>query len=217
MKNPSFWFRIFLVFCMFVAGMLMYPYLPDIIPAHWNIEGEPDRWGQKNITLWIIPLVALVITFLFPFFQHIDPKSKNYNQFSGAWNGIQTIIIGFLTYTYVVSLYISLFPEKSSQMQPMMLSALGTLFVFLGNYMGKIRQNYFVGLKTPWTLSDPIVWQKSQRVAGWSFVFGGIIFLIEAWLQWQVKYVFWISIPLIVLIPIVYSYLLSQKMKTKNE
>jgi uncharacterized membrane protein len=77
--------------------------------------------------------------------------------------------------------------------------------------MGKVRQNYFVGLKTPWTLNDPEVWQKSQRFAGWAFVLAGLAFIIEAIVWFAVVPVFFAAMAVMVILPIAYSYLLSRK------
>ena len=87
------------------------------------------------------------------------------------------------------------------------------LFIILGNYMGKVRQNYFVGLKTPWTLNDPEVWQKSQRLAGWAFVLSGLIFIVESIIWIAVAYAFIGTIALVVIVPIAYSYLISRPKK----
>jgi uncharacterized membrane protein len=76
--------------------------------------------------------------------------------------------------------------------------------------MGKVRQNYFVGLKTPWTLNDPEVWQKSQRFAGWMFVLAGLAFIIESVIWFAFLPVFVVAIFVMVVAPMAYSYVLSR-------
>ena len=82
------------------------------------------------------------------------------------------------------------------------------LFILLGNYMGKIRQNFFVGMRTPWTLSDPEVWNKSQRFAGWMFVIGGLITIIESIVWLTSGAIIFAVVFLIAIVPMIYSYLL---------
>jgi len=87
-----------------------------------------------------------------------------------------------------------------------MLIGIGILFVLIGNYMGKVRQNYFVGFKTPWALANEDVWNKTQRVGGLMFVLTGIVFIIEAFLKWYLLPIFIIVMILTVILPILYSY-----------
>jgi len=203
--------RLAIVALMFIAGAALYKYLPDPMPIHWNFAGQPDSWGAKYWAVWLLPGMALFLTGLFPILAKIDPRHKNYEKFKGAWNGIQTAIVGFLAYAYGVSLYVSVVQAQADMMGRLMLAGIGILFVILGNYMGKVRWNYFVGLKTPWALNDPEVWQKSQRFAGWAFVMGGLVFLFEAWWYQALNWVFGITIACVVIIPTVYSYLVSRK------
>ena len=211
MKSKSFYFRLLLVAGMIVASLILYPKLPDTIPTHWGINGQPDDWGSKVWAAWLIPGISIVFMLLFPFLAKIDPKSENYKKFSGPYQAIQTLLIAFMAFIFFLQYYFTFYPARQELMTPIMLSAMGVMFIVLGNTMGKVRQNFFVGLKTPWTLADPEVWQKSQRLAGWMFVIAGIIFLLEAWLQLYVGIVFIIVILAIVLVPTVYSYLLFKK------
>ena len=203
--------RFFIVAAMFIAGIALYQSLPDPMPIHWNFAGQPDDWGSKVWAAWLLPGLALLLTILFPIFAKIDPRHKNYEKFRKTWNGIQTAIVAFFGYMYGVMLYVLTAQADGELMGRFMLAGIGLLFVILGNYMGKVRWNYFVGLKTPWALDDPEVWQKSQRFAGWFFVLGGLVFLFEAWWYQAFGLVFGITITSVVLIPTVYSYWVSRK------
>lgn len=211
MKSKGFIFRFIIVILMFIAGAFFYSKLPEQIPIHWNYAGEADDWGAKVWANWLMPGIALLMLVLFPIFAKIDPRRKNYEGFKDVWETIQTSIILFFAYIYGVSFYMMFNPDKGDMMEKFMMTGIGILFIVLGNYMGKVRQNYFVGLKTPWALHDPEVWQKSQRFAGWFFVLGGLIMLVNAWLQLYVPIVFFVTVISMVIIPIVYSYLVSLK------
>ncbi|MBN2086916.1 SdpI family protein [Candidatus Peregrinibacteria bacterium] len=211
MKSKGFILRLSIVLAMIIATLFLYPKLPDIIPTHWNFQGQPDDWGAKTWAAWLIPGISLLMIILFPILAKIDPRHKNYKKFWGVWEIIQTIIIAFFGFIYFIQYYMTLYPENQNLMQPIMLSAVGLLFIVLGNYMGKIRQNYFVGIKTPWTLNDKEVWQKTHRVGGWAFVIAGILYLFEAWTGLFIGPVFIITITGVVVVPIVYSYVISKK------
>lgn len=211
MKSKGFILRLVIVIVMFIGTILLYPQLPDVIPIHWNFHGQPDDWGAKTWAAWLIPGISLLMIILFPILAKIDPRHKNYKKFSGAWEVIQTVIIAFFGFIFFVQYYMTLYPENQNLMEPIMLSAVGIMFIVLGNYMGKIRQNYFVGIKTPWTLHDPEVWQKTHRLGGWVFVIAGIVFLFEAWTGLFIGPVFFITVAGVVLIPVVYSYVISKK------
>ncbi len=199
------------VAAMFVAGAVLYPHLPDSIPTHWGFEGEPNQWSPKTWGAWIIPLMSLAFLVLMPLLAKIDPKKANYELFKKPWSFIQSILIVFMAYMYAVTMYVTFYPEHNALVGRAMVFGIGILFVLLGNVMGKVRQNYFVGLKTPWTLNDPEVWQKSQRFGGWMFVLAGLAFMIEGVIWLAVLPIFFSALIAMVVFPIVYSYLISRK------
>ncbi len=203
--------RIILVAVMFIVGIVLYPYLPDLIPTHWGFEGQPNQWSPKIWGAWIIPAMSLVFLILFPLLPKLDPKRENYKNFKKSWNLIQTSLVAMMAYMYAVTMYVTFYPEYNNMVGRAVVFGIGILFVILGNVMGKVRQNYFVGLKTPWTLDDPEVWQKSQRFAGWAFVLAGLAFIIEAIVWFAIAYVFIIIMAIMIIVPVVYSYLLSKK------
>lgn len=205
--------RVVLVALMFAAGAVLYPWLPDMVPTHWGLEGQPDAFSSKIWGAWIMPLMSLVFLALFPLLPKMDPKRENYERFKGPWNVIQTSLVGFLAYVYGVSIYATFYPESGSFMGRAVMFGIGILFIILGNVMGKVRQNYFVGLKTPWTLDDPEVWQKSQRFAGRMFVLAGLAFIVESVVWFAVLPVFGAAIFAAAILPIAYSYLVSRGRK----
>ena len=197
---------------MFLTGVILYSYLPDTIPTHWNANNQIDGWTPKIYGAWLIPVMALVFTLLFPLFRKIDPESKNYEKFAKAWEIFQLTIIGFLAYLYAITTYVSFNIDKSYLVGRLVTLGIGGMFVILGNYMGKIRHNYFVGIRTPWTLASPEVWQKTHRIAGWIFVIAGLLIILMSlfWLQY-IWPLFIAIIITIVAVPAFYSYWISRK------
>lgn len=202
--------RILLTLAMAGGVLYFYDSLPDPFPTHFGVTGQPDSWGEKYWAAWLIPGMSLLLTLLFPVLAKIDPRYKNYEKFQGPWEVIQTAIIGFFAYLQAVIIYVTLNPEMQPMMGRFMFVGLGLMFIVLGNVMGKVRWNYFVGLKTPWALNDKEVWQKSQRFGGWAFVIAGLAFLFEAWWYRYLGWFFGLTIGGVVIIPIIYSYLVSR-------
>lgn len=211
--NKLFLYKLLIVWVMFLVWGYFYTLLPNEVPTHWGPNGLPDAYGSKLLNVVLFPVLALFIVVIFPILSKIDPKKENYEKFGKSWEIIQFAIIWFFAYIYFVILYLSLYPTQS--ITPFMLFGLWTLFIILGNYFGKIRQNYFIGIKLPWTLSSEEVWNKTHRFSGKLFVISGIIFLINSFLQIYPIWVFIVSLIIIVLFPLVYAYMSYKKIVKK--
>jgi uncharacterized membrane protein len=201
---------------MFILSFVLLPYLPDIIPTHWGLSGKADGFSPKAFGAFFAPVLALAIAVLFPVFQRMDPKRESYENFQKTWERLQIGIIAFFAYIHIITLFAGMYSFISDRVGMLITSGMGILFILIGNSMGKIEQNWFVGLRTPWTLSDPEIWRKSQRMAGLLFVIGGIIILSLSLTVHSAPILFiaFISSTLAIsVIPILYSYFLAQKKK----
>ncbi len=208
---PVFVFQLCIVFAMLIVGLVLHDSLPDQIPSHWNIAGEVDAYVNKDLGIYLFPGIALAVVLLFPILSKIDPRNKKYGAFRRPWHIIQMAIVLFFAYMYFVSLYITFNPEVS--ISKFILVGIGVLFLVMGNYLGKVRQNYFVGIKTPWTLDNEEVWNKTHRMAGWAFLFSGLVILIDGFVQWELVPVMSFAILVAVVWPILYSYILYRRFK----
>lgn len=205
--------NLLLVFLMFSVSLLLFSKLPDLIPIHWNIQGQIDNYSSKSIGAWLLPILTVVMLILFRVVPSFDPKKEKYRLFKKEWEIIQAGFVGFFAYLQFVILYISLNPGIN--MLPLMFIGIGSLFVLLGNYLSKIRQNYFIGIKVPWTLNSEDNWNKTHRFASWCFVVAGIVTITEAYFFWFAPIVILGSIFLAIIMPIIYSFLLFKKMPDK--
>lgn len=196
------------IIAMFALGQYYLPALPEQVPSHWNFTGEVDSYMPATQFVLIFPAIALGLAIFFPILAHIDPRHRNYRYFQKPWFILQNIIILFFAYMYFITLYISLNPTQNLNPGPFIIGGIGILFIIIGNYLGKIRQNYFVGIKTPWALNNADNWNKTHRLGGWLFLLAGIIFLLEAFLWWHIVPIFITTIAITVLLPFIYSYLL---------
>jgi uncharacterized membrane protein len=164
-----------------IAGIVVYPDLPTQIPIHWNILGLADKFAQKNIfTALLLPLTALFTYTLMLYIPYLDPKKEKYDLFAKAYYMIRLATISFLCVISCVVYSIELGFNVSIIKVVMVL--LSILFIILGNLMGKIRQNWFVGFRIPWTMESEEVWNKTNRMAGRFFVVSGIIGVVGAFL-----------------------------------
>ena len=191
---------------MFVIGALCWTHVPDRIAVHWNIHGEVDGYGGKFTGLVLLPLVTLGMYVLLLVLPAFDPGRANYPSFAGAYNAIRLTLTLFLSCIYIVSVLVALGYQVN--MTTVVGLAMGLLFIVLGNVMGKIRPNWFVGVRTPWTLTSKLSWTKTHRLAGWLFILMGLMAI--AWALVQAQWVFILMVTVDVccgLVMVVYSYL----------
>lgn len=205
------WFYIKLVLFILLLGgsLLVWQYLPEQVPSHWNFEGVPDRYWPRIYSVFFAPGIYLSMWILFSFLPKLDPKKEKYQLFVDAWNILQMVFLVFFVYLQVIMFAYVLMPGLN--FTKMILIGLGIMFVLIGNYMGKIKQNYFIGVKTPWALNDVDNWNQTQRVGGWMFVIAGLVFLLEAFWQWQVVAATLGLVALMVFVPFAYSYYLYRR------
>jgi len=207
------WFYIKLVLFVLLLGgsLIAWPYLPEMVPSHWNIQGEVDQYWPRVWSVFFAPGIYLAMWVLFSYIPKLDPRKEKYSLFVDSWNILQLVIMSFFVYLQGIIFAYVLLPGLD--FTRMILIGMGVLFVLIGNYMGKIKQNYFIGVKTPWALDNVDNWNKTQRLGGWMFVIAGLVFLLEAFWQWQMLAVLIAQIIMMVFVPFIYSYYLFRTMK----
>lgn len=206
------WFIILLMILTLIISLLLYPKLPDKMPSHWNIKGEVDAYSSKLSGVLNINLMNIGFYFLFLIIPSIDPKKQNYENFRPAYNVIRyTFHLLFVALQYIILL--SSLGYKLNVGTIVTLSV-GIMLILLGNQMGRIKHNYFVGIRTPWTLADETVWVKTHRFSAPLWVVGGFIVGILAFFNGTVAFIgLLIVIFTISIIPIIYSYLCFKNIK----
>lgn len=147
------------------------PFLPERVPIHWNLDGTVN-YGPVWI-LWLLAALSPALALLFQFLPRIDPRRKNYEKFQGRYDTFGAAIPLLLLILMAITLSETFHPGRINVGRVVGL-LIGVLFLFLGNMMGKVKSNYFVGCRTPWALADPDVWNKTQRLSGYVFFFSGL-------------------------------------------
>jgi uncharacterized membrane protein len=195
-----------LILAMFVVAAVSWSYVPDRVPVHWNLQGEVDGYGGKFLGLLLVPLLTLGLYLLLLLLPRLDPGYVNYQSFAGAYNLIRVSLVVFEAALYGVLVLAALG-------QPLDVGALvtlgtGALLVVLGNVMGKIRPNWFVGVRTPWTLSSKLSWSKTHRLAGWVLMMLGPLVALTGILRAEWFLVFTLAVGAVSVAGlVVYSYL----------
>ncbi|MBK8522634.1 MAG: SdpI family protein [Chitinophagaceae bacterium] len=188
--------------------------LPEQVPTHFTIDGVANEWSSKTSLLFIPGALGIGIYFLMLLIPKIDPKKK-IQQMGDKYYSLRFILTIFISLLATYLLYLS---DTGSIKNPNMLLALiGMLFAILGNYFQTIRPNYFIGIRTPWTLKNEQVWKNTHRLGGWLWIMGGILIAILAFFisdNHIYSMVFGAIIFLLVIVPIVFSYTEFQKEKS---
>jgi uncharacterized membrane protein len=150
---------------------------PDRIPVHWGLHGV-DRWGGRVEGLLALPFTALGIYFLLLFLPRVDPGRANYPAFWSSYSTIRLAVLLVIGGLYVMTL--SAMRGYRADVGVWAPLLVGAMFVLIGNVMGKLRPNWFVGVRTPWTLSSKVSWTRTHHVGGWVFIGLGILLMAEA-------------------------------------
>jgi uncharacterized membrane protein len=173
--------QLLVIGAMFAAAAWAWPQLPDRLPIHWNIHGEVDGWGNKFMGLLLMPIIVLGMYLLMLLLPRLDPGKANYQNFQKVYGIIRVVFVAYMAAIYVATLVAAF--GHSVNMTTVILPLVGVLFIVLGNFLGKIRPNWFVGIRTPWTLSSQLSWDKTHRLAGWLFILMGVLFFPVALIQ----------------------------------
>jgi uncharacterized membrane protein len=147
------------------------------LPIHWNIDGEVDRYADGYIAFLFPPTVMIIILTIISVLSELDPRKKNI-QLSHKSIAAFSLAITLLMVTIQIS-YIAMVNGFEVPMMMILGFSIGILFIIIGNYLGKTRSNFFIGIRTPWTLSSDAVWQKTHRLAGKLFMIAGFIIVIS--------------------------------------
>ena len=200
-----------LIFFSFATGFFLYSDLPEKVPSHWNIQGEIDSWTSKNFAVFFFPSLILLLYFLMTFIPLIDPFKKNYCKFANHYFLFRFFFVFFFISIYFYTLLASL--GLKFNITYFILPFFALSFIFIGLFLPKIKRNYFVGIKTPYTIHSEEVWDKTHKFSGKVFIFAGLIALISILIPNYSFHIFTISILVTVLIPIIYSYFVFRKLK----
>ncbi|MFB3387836.1 SdpI family protein [Flavobacterium sp. LAR06] len=204
-----------IVLTPFVYLAIIWNNLPEKVPVHWNYKGEIDRWGDKFSLITILFLLPVLIYVLMTFIPRIDPKNR-ISLMGGKFYQLKFILVLFMSLIALLILYTT--KERSINNPNLVFALMGTFFVILGNYFKVIQPNYFLGIRTPWTLENSEVWKATHLFAGKLWVVGGLLLLLGGLLMsttFANAFVFVIII--MVLFPVLYSFIKFKEIQKRDK
>ena len=188
-----------------LAGLILWNQLPEQMPTHWNAAGEVDGWSGKAFAVFGLPLIMVAAQWLCMLGTAADPKKNNHSEkvlHLVLWIiPVLSVVLHAVTYATALG--------HAVPMEVVMPILIGLIFTIIGNYMPKCKQNYTIGIKIPWTLDNEENWNRTHRFAGWLWTFCGIAIMCTGFFGG-----IWVFLPitlLMVLAPIIFSYVLHRK------
>lgn len=168
-------FALLIVLASFGASTYFYPQMPETVASHWDINGEVNGYMSKFWGLFLMPIISLAIFLFFLAIPKIDPLKSNIEKFRKYFDAFIVVFLLFFLYVHLLTVVWNL--GVGFNMAQLMSPAFGVLFYYCGVLMEKAKQNWFIGFRTPWTISSAEVWDKTHRAGGALFKISGIIAL----------------------------------------
>lgn len=210
------WFSISALVVSFFGALFFYQYFPDQVPTHWNIKGEVDGYSGPFLAAFLLPLMMLGIYLMFIALPYFDPKKEQYLSFASTYHRFKDLIIAFLAILFFMMGLNGLgYQVRVGFYAPIMV---GILFLAIGLMLEKVKMNWFMGIRTPWTMSSEAVWEKTHRLSSRVLIVSGLLIALTAFVPLLFRLpLFILAIVLIVLGLPFYSYFLyRQEKKAKN-
>jgi uncharacterized membrane protein len=166
-------FEILLIAAAALATAVLYPHLPARIPIHWNFHMEPDRYGPRWELFLLGPgfmAAVMLLTWLFPW---LSPKQFKIDSFWLTYHQVMLMVFSLMAYLFAVILWTA--SGRATDIGRAILCGVCLFVALFGNLMGKLRRNFYIGIRTPWTLASERVWNATHRFAAWITVAGGLL------------------------------------------
>jgi uncharacterized membrane protein len=176
MKRNYFLMASLLIGATLIVTLVLYPDLPDRIPAHWSWRGEVNRYGAKW-EIFLLPAAMAFFVLLFAALPWLSPRRFSVEAFRSTYLYMMLLLIVFLAYLHALILWAAF--SRPLDMNRALLTAAFLLLIFFGNVLGRVRRNFYIGVRTPWTLASEKVWDATHRFAARAFVLAGLLGLLS--------------------------------------
>ena len=213
------WPALLILLAPFVLLAIFWGRIPETVPTHWGIDGEADGFSTKGASLFLLPLISIGVYLLLVAVPYIDPKGKSASE-QKAMRAFRWFIPLLMTAIFVMMLVQWL--GTPVDIGTVVFIIMSVMFMVLGNYMQTLKPNYFVGLRTPWTLESEDIWRKTHRLGGRLWVAGGLVLLALIYFFSARTYfvIYMVGVAVMAIVPMVYSFVLYLREKeeaTRNE
>ncbi|MFH1073137.1 MAG: DUF1648 domain-containing protein [Nanoarchaeota archaeon] len=207
-------FSICIIILSLIIGIALYPSLPDQMASHWNARGQVDGSMPRFWGVFLMPIISISMLILFLLIPKIDPLKKNVQKFRKYFDSFILMIIAFLFYIYALTLIWNL--GTTFNMSVLIIPGIALLFFTAGVLVSHAERNWFIGIRTPWTLSNDVVWKKTHKVGGVLFKIAALLALVGIFFP---RYaLFFVIIPVLgmVVFTLVYSYVVYRQVEKKR-
>jgi uncharacterized membrane protein len=198
-----------IILLSFAIGIYYYPQMPEKLVSHWSSQGEVNGYTSKFWGLFLIPIISVGMLLLFILVPRIDPLKSNIQQFRKYYDRFVVLIIVFLFYLYLLTIFWN--SGYPFNMITFLSPALAILFYYSGILIENAKRNWFIGIRTPWTLSSDKVWDKTHKIGGKLFKIAGVVTLSAIFFQYFAIFIIVVPVIIASIYTVVYSYIEYQK------
>jgi uncharacterized membrane protein len=204
-----------LILVYFILAVVFYPRMPEVMASHWNASGQADGTISRFWGMFLFPFISLGITALLLAVPNIDPLKANIQKFKRYYYGFIAGFLIYFLYVYILTLGWNLGWRFNFSLA--IIPVIGLFTVLMGVLISKAKRNFFIGIRTPWTLSSDEVWDRTHNLGGKLFKIAGTFIILLSFIPDIAIYVLLILIVGIVLWLVVYSYLVYRKLEKPHD
>ena len=174
------WIPAVLIVAAVVISIVAYPDLPEQMPTHWGADGQVNGWSSRLWGAWMLPLLMAAIWLLMRAIPHIDPRRANYEKFAGMYDALVILILAFMLVMH--GIVIAAATGRNVRMENIVLPSVGVFIAIMGFLIPRAAPNWFVGIRTPWTLTSDESWAKTHKLGGPLFVALGLVMIASSFI-----------------------------------
>ncbi len=206
---------LFFILFSFIVSIYFYEKIGEKVPIHWNENGAVDEYSSKEVGLFLMPVISIVFYILMIILPKIDPLKENVEKFKGMYEWFVLLLIIFFFALHIFTILWALGNELD--VRYVVIPGIAVLLYGAGELMQRSKRNWFIGIRTPWTMSNDEVWESTNKLGATAFKVYGILLLISLFAG--IKNILIVIVPLILLAIglVVYSYFKYKKLKGKNK
>lgn len=174
------WIPLLLVLAAVALSIFYYPQLPERMATHWGASGKANGYSSRLWGAWMLPLFMALIWIILRAIPHIDPRRANYAKFSGMYDALVILILAFMLLIHVVVLMGA--TGTQIRMERVLMPSVGIFIAIMGLLIPKVHPNWFVGIRTPWTLTSDLSWERTHKMGGPLFVILGVLMIVSTFI-----------------------------------
>ena len=198
-----------IILLSFAIGIYYYPQMPEKLASHWNAQGQVNGYMSKFWGLFLMPIISVGMLLLFILIPRIDPLKSNIQQFRKYFDGFVVLIMVFLFYLYLLTIFWN--SGYTFNMITFLSPAFAILFYYSGILIENAKRNWFIGIRTPWTMSSDKVWDKTHKIGGKLYKIAGVVTLLAIFFETYAIYIIVVPLIMVSIYTVVYSYFEYQK------